>query len=207
MQRFQSDEEGAVFLEFLIVLYAWMFVLFGVIQVGLIVIASFYVNYANFMALRTAAVHYELYEATWESKSKFDNTCRDAAVAALAPIERFYWKNPYSGFMSWINAQNRTTFTWRTTGGSPPTIIEGSLSYRFFLVVPFVNRVIAAFDPTGSDLDPPNRDRNMENFASDNTPWGKYPTLNLRSNNSVDNQTGTPPLFHQMIIQRRWRYN
>lgn len=222
LERFIEDEEGAVFLEFLIVLYAWMCILFGVIQCGLIAIGSFYVNYANFMALRTASVLYEFNEVGWISNSSFNRTCREVGLKALAPLERRYWTAPISagGVQEGLDAlMFRTRFVSRvnnslgTTSDNKPLYIQGRFEYDYYLIVPFVNRVIAAFDPSGTDRDVPTgpgSNRVMHEFASDNTPQGRFPTFKLRSNNSVpspiNRNPGSPPIMHNMIIQRRWKY-
>ena len=105
-----ADETGAVFLEFLIVLFPFMFILFGTIQIGLIATASFYTNYANFMALRTAAVRWELKENNIESSSNFNLRCKLAAMAAIQPIEHFWYKNPFDAGAQ-LDVANRVRVT------------------------------------------------------------------------------------------------
>jgi len=206
------DERGAAFLEFLIVLYAWMLLLFGIIQCGLLAIAAFYVNYANFMALRTASVHYEYYEAGWMSASALRDKCEKAALKALAPLERYYWKKSASLFgSSTSEILNRIRFDYTTSGNLPspdnskPVYIHGRLTYHFHLIVPFVNQVIYAF---GQDYTatPPDDSRVMKNVVGRIPPSRMTPTLRMQSRNNL-NSDGGPARYHDMVIQRRWRYN
>lgn len=209
-QDLARGEEGAAFLEFLIVLYAWMALLFGVIQFGLIAISAFYVNYANFMALRTAAVQYEYYEAGWMSESAFRTQCERAAAKALAPQERFYWKKTasFSGYQTAFNQiMARTRFDYTTSGSLPdgkPAYIHGRLTYRFHMIAPFVNLVINAF-ANNPYVQPIDDRRVMQNFVSERPASGMLPTLRMQSRNDLRSDGG-PIYYHDMVIQRRWRY-
>jgi len=111
VRRFLRDEQGVVFLEFIIVLFVFFFFIFGTIQLCLASLASMYLNYANFMAMRTYSVQYE--EADNGYLSPFsgvpilsDDRALDdagnqvglvqsytnAAISALGPIEHDFWK-------------------------------------------------------------------------------------------------------------------
>jgi hypothetical protein len=200
---FLEDEQGAVMLEFLIVLFAWMFLLFGVIQIGLIAIASYYVNYANFMALRTASVHYEYVDYGWINYRQFRNICEHQAAISLTPMEPKRWREASRGIPPQVNAD----FMRRVRFVPSPYIpnartMRGLLEYDYYLIVPFANYVIAAFDST-PPLTATQERRVMQNFRTESAPT--FPTIRLRSNNNAD--PGGPPGFHDIVIQRRWRYN
>jgi hypothetical protein len=216
LKDFVRDETGAVFLEFLIVLFSFLFILFGVIQVALIAMASFFTHYANFMALRTAAVQYELFEDDFISESDFENKCRDTAAAALGPMEAYVYHHDFDILAKfWL--RQRVNFEYEADagahpgGGGPapkPVVIKGHLEYDYYLIVPFAGNVIAAF---GKGKNIPSDERVMQEYAWEGGNQGifgkePYPLLRLRSNNDLSTEGGAPPHPHEMLIQRRWNY-
>ena len=186
-------------LEFVIVLFAWMFILFSVIQVGLIAIGAYYVNYANFMALRTAAVQYEYVSYDWINERQFKDLCESQAMKSLAPLEPRTWRTQNMPPDANRDFRQRVRFHNQRRGA----FMRGALEYDYYMVVPFANYVIAAFDsrPPVSNT---NEVRVMRNFRSVATPT--YPTIKLRSHNGVSG-SGNVPEMHRMLIQRRWRYD
>jgi hypothetical protein len=206
VRGFLADESGAVFLEFLIVLFAFMFILFGVIQVALISMASLFANYANFMALRTASVQYELFEDNFISQAALDLRCRATAAAALGPMEAYLYRHP-TDITANADLQTRLTFTTRTRDpqvNGRPAVIQGRLQYQYYLIVPFAGNVIAAF---GAGQSVPDNPRVMHDFAwQGGNAIRPYPLLRLRTSNDLSTEGGGPPFFHDMLIQRRWVY-
>jgi hypothetical protein len=208
---FWGDERGAVFVEFIIVLYAFVFILLGVVQTGLMVCGSFYTNYANFMALRTAAVWLEHKEDGIISQDELNGTggkCRLAALRALKPMERYLFKNP-TNTGARDRALGRINFIL-TEGGEAfdgeSKFIDGRLEYEYPLIVPFVGRVISALAKGTGAPSAENEIRVGRNFAYDVEGIGeRYPTVTLRSNNELA-QGGSPPRPHRMAVQRRWKY-
>ncbi len=196
---FVQDETGAVFLEFIIVLFAWMFILFGVLQIGLIAIGAYYVNYANFMALRTAAVQYEYVEYGWINNREFRNLCEAQAAKSLAPLEPKLWKT--QAMLPELDRDLRRRLRFHYIPTEP--YMSGGLEYDFYMVIPFANYVIAAFDrrPPVSQSNSRRVMRNFQ-FVSSRT----FPTIKLRSHNTVSG-TNSIPAMHKMLIQRRWRYD
>jgi hypothetical protein len=204
-RRFRKDERGTAFLEFILIIYAFLFILMGVVQTGLMVSASFYTNYAAFMAMRTAAVQYEVMEDNFISQNDFETRCKYGALTALGPIERFWWQNELRidkaqeilSRIRFVYEESSDRFDGRANQ------LKGRLEYDYRLIVPFVGRVIAGLTQSGV----PAADRaGARSFAYDTTTaWNRYPTVKLRSNNDL-NPDGSPPRFHQMVIQRRWKF-
>jgi hypothetical protein len=222
--RLLREEDGAMFLEFLIVLFPFMFILFGVIQVGLIVMASFYTNYANFMALRTASVWYEMKEDGFISQNELIQKCEETAGAALGPIEPYIYRHYYQPINRFTAAgitgeafvqklllrllRVKFNLTEGTKVGGKPVTIKGVLDYEYPLVAPFAGGVIAAFGKqkhakSGTD-DATNRV--MHEFVSELAPlYLAYPSLVIHSSDDL-NPNGSPPFPHEMVVQRRWTY-
>ena len=64
--RFNGEEGGAVMVEFAIIAPLFIFLITGTIQLMGIAHADSMMQYANFMALRAGAVHYENIEKRWD---------------------------------------------------------------------------------------------------------------------------------------------
>jgi hypothetical protein len=199
---FCRDERGAVFLEFLIVLYAWMLLLFGVIQVGLIAIAAYYLNYGHFMAMRTASATVQWIDHGFVSESQWKRMAADQAAQSMGPLHRYFWVN--NDFSSLQTEKNYTNFiATREKTGSVVTTIRGQTTYEYPLIVPFVNFVIAAFQ---ENMTPLNENRVMQNVATYVPPSGGMPRLRMKSRNSIPDP-GDDPEFNEILAQWRWRYN
>ena len=205
---FWADERGAAFVEFIIALYAFLFVLLGVVQVGLMVCSSLYVNYGNYMALRTAAaVWQEPKEDGLISQSEFNDKCLGAALHALGPVERYHWKHPFDGSAK-SNAQSRLHFTCNPTSDQfdgKAKGLTGKLEYDCPMIVPFVGRVISALAKHTGQPSAEQENRVGQNFAYDTSAMDRYPTVTLRSNNDLGQ--GGLPRPHPVTIQRRWKYS
>ena len=190
--RLWRNEEGVVFLEFILVLYAFLFVLLGVVQIALMSMASFYTNYGNFMALRTAAVWYEPYQNDFISKSDFESKCKEGALMAMAPIERYYYKT--EGFSARSKALNRIKFIYEedtsiTDSDGRAGMMKGRLEYDYQLWVPFVGRVISGLQKAGV----PQASRTTNAWTYDTEGAGtRHPTVKLRSNNDLNTAESSP---------------
>lgn len=204
-RRLWRNEEGVAFLEFILVLYAFLFLLLGVVQVAMMALASFYTNYGNFMALRTAAVWYEPYQNEFISKGDFEDKCKEGALMAMAPIERYYYKTNSGSAKS--NALNRITFIYEedtsmTDSDGRAAMMKGRLEYDYQLWVPFVGRVISGLQKSGV----PQASRTTNAWAYDKEGGGsRYPTVKLRSNNDL-NTGESSPRTHKTLLQRRWKF-
>ena len=210
--NFFRREEGAALIEFVIVLYPFFFLLLGTIQTALLVTASFYTGYANFMALRTASVHYESMENGLISESDFRRKCEEAALSALGPMEPYWWTNEKDS-SSKTHALERINFIYKEDDEklvyeNKPAFLNGRLEYGYPLIMPFVNRVFSALS---KDMTPEEGDyfsrETMYPYETE-TPENEFPTFTLRSNNDLSENITTegPPYFHKILIQRRWLY-
>jgi len=199
---FCRDERGAVFLEFLIVLYAWMLLLFGVIQVGLIAIAAYYLNYGHFMAMRTASATVQWIDHGFVSESQWKRMAADQAAKSMGPLHRHFWVNNNTSSLQ--TEKNYTQFeATRERSGDVVTKISGQTTYQYPLIVPFVNFVIAAFQ---ENMDPPDENRVMQNVATYVPPAGGMPRLRMKSRNGLSEGGGNSE-NHEILAQWRWRYN
>jgi hypothetical protein len=201
------DEQGAVMLEFIIVLYVFLFLLLGILQFGLLGIASYYVNYSNYMACRTAAVHLDQMENGVITKQLFNGKILEQAALSLGPLEPQLWKDP-TNTTKLHDVKKRIQFYWRNGGtaisqpdGTVQKGLRGRLEYRYYLVVPFMNGLIAAFQHSFSSQD----DQWVFEKAQSGEP---YPSITLTSNFDLTIRTASesPPYDHPMNISRRWVY-
>lgn len=203
LRRLRDDDAGAAMLEFILVLYAFLFVLLGVVQVGLMVTASYYTNYANFMAMRAASVYYEAMEDGFISRSDFEQRCEKAALYALGPMERYWWTSGDNDAES--RALDRLEFKYEEGSDKlqdgRAASLKGRLEYDYRLIVPFVGRVISALGK-GMTAKP------GAPFAYDTEGMGtRYPTLKLGPNDELSDETsGSPPRYHEILVQRRWQF-
>jgi hypothetical protein len=140
-----------------------------------------------------------------------DNEMRcAAALHALGPMERYYFKHQDdAGARS--DALSRIRFFCTEATGTYDgrcKAIKGRLEYDYYLIIPFVGRVLSGmannvgYKPTAEQ-----DNRVGQNFAYDTTGLGTtYPKVTLRSNNDLSQDGGDPPHPHELAVQRRWKY-
>ncbi len=195
LSRLSGDERGTALIEFILVMYPFLFLLMGVVQMAMLAMGALYVNYANFMALRTASVWYEPKEYGYIGDTEYDLRCKTAAMMALGPLERYAWVQ--NDAASQAEVLTRLSFDSSVDGGDA-NLLKGKLSYDFYLWVPFAGRVISGLMKNGVPAGESTRDVIA---GESETPLNATPILTLRSRNDFADDG-----YHRVVIQRRWKY-
>ncbi|MFC1601585.1 TadE/TadG family type IV pilus assembly protein [Candidatus Sumerlaeota bacterium] len=152
IMHFHKDEEGQAMTEFAIILPALLFLVFGILQLMLITNASYMLSLANFYALRTGVVHYELYQYRLET-GNLENKMKEAAVETLLPILPRLFRDPVnygltvmlevrglSGII--INTRPNVGSSIATSDGTNWLECQTEMPYHLF--VPFAGAIIAS---------------------------------------------------------------
>jgi Flp pilus assembly pilin Flp len=162
VNRFIKDEDGQSMVEFVIVMPLFLFLVLAIIQFMLIANAAYFVNYANFMAMRTAVAHYEMStvgkvmpsgkvnkKIPAKVKTEANNTLR----YCLLPIA--YFPGDKFNSLAWLClARFKMKLAPKTQlqGQPDPTgaadFIHGHTKYEYPMMIPLAKNVIhAIFNP------------------------------------------------------------
>ena len=214
--NFPRDEQGQAMTEFTIILPVLLFLVFGILQLMLISNASYMLNLANYYALRTGVVHYELYQYDFESSpSDLEAKMKEAAVKELLPIMPRLLRDPVKYFMTAVPVvlNTRPDVGQNIAESDRTNWLACQTEMPFHLYVPFAGAIIASiFHWSEWGINPSNRLLEegiliREHPLSLGHPlwpyiWMKSRNYDFQNTRAPSNSTNLKDM-HQMAIARR----